>query len=137
MRSIAPCFDVLSDLCEYLLELLELFRSIWFSFYLYAFYSCFESPLNTYSLFILVMYILLQRIINPLDFVKYIKGKNWPLKKRINCSKITIAWQDKVLSRAHVRSLEQRARNAQDHNEQTLPHLFAVIKSFAINKDLT
>ena len=31
--SITPCFDALSYLCEYLLELLELSRSIWFSFY--------------------------------------------------------------------------------------------------------
>ena len=35
--SIRPCFDALSYLCEYLLELLELSRSIWLSFYPYAF----------------------------------------------------------------------------------------------------
>ena len=40
IRSISPCFDALSNLREYLLELLELSRSIWFSFYRYAFYSC-------------------------------------------------------------------------------------------------
>ena len=41
MRSIAPCFDALSYLCEYLLELLELSQSIWFSFYPYAFIPVF------------------------------------------------------------------------------------------------
>ena len=40
IRSITPYFDALSYLCEYLLVLLELSQSIWFSFYPYAFYSC-------------------------------------------------------------------------------------------------
>ena len=46
-----------------------------------------------YNLFILVMCILVQRISNPSDFVKYSSGKmSLNLKKRINCSNITIAW---------------------------------------------
>ena len=41
--------------------------------------------------------------------------------KGINCSKILLRGKKKkVLSRVHVRSLEQRARNAHDQNEQTL-----------------
>ena len=40
IRSITSCFDVLSYLCEYLLELLELYQSNWFSFHPYSFYSC-------------------------------------------------------------------------------------------------
>ena len=39
MCSIAPCFDAFSYFCEYLLELSELSRSIWFLFYPYTFYS--------------------------------------------------------------------------------------------------
>ena len=37
IRSITPCFDALSYLYEYLLELLDLSRSIWFSLNPYAF----------------------------------------------------------------------------------------------------
>ena len=40
--------------------------------------------------------------------------------KGINCIKIAAALKDKkVLSRAHVCSLEQIARNTHDHNGQT------------------
>ena len=40
ISSITPCFDALSYLCEYLFELVELSKSIWFLFYQYTFYSC-------------------------------------------------------------------------------------------------
>ena len=41
--------------------------------------------------------------------------------KGINCSETTVGGKiKKVLSRAHVRSLEQRASNAHDQSEQTL-----------------
>ena len=41
--------------------------------------------------------------------------------KGINCSKILLHGKEKkVLSRVHVRSLEQKGRNAYDQNEQTL-----------------
>ena len=74
-------------------------------------------PQSRYSRLILVMCILFQRMNNPHDFVK---RENEPLMKRINCSNITIAWLNKkVLSRAHVRLQEQRAKNAHDQNEQT------------------
>ena len=41
------CFDALSYLCEYVLELLELSQSIWFSFYQYAFYFCILSRVHS------------------------------------------------------------------------------------------
>ena len=45
--------------------------------------------------------------------------------KRINCSNITITWLDKkVISLAHVRSLEQRAMN--DQNEQAFYMLIVI-----------
>ena len=47
VSSITPCFDALSYLCEYLSELLELSRSIWFMFYQYAFYSCILSRVHS------------------------------------------------------------------------------------------
>ena len=40
VRSITPYFHVLSYLCEYLMGLLVLSHTIWFSFYPYDFYSC-------------------------------------------------------------------------------------------------
>ena len=43
ISSITPCFDALSYLCEYLFELLELSRSIWFLFYQYAIQTPFIS----------------------------------------------------------------------------------------------
>ena len=39
VRSIKTCFDALSYLCEYLLKLLDLSPSIWFSFQPCTFYS--------------------------------------------------------------------------------------------------
>ena len=48
IRSITPCFDAVSYLCKYLLELLELSRSIWFSFYPYAFYSYILLSVHSY-----------------------------------------------------------------------------------------
>ena len=40
--------------------------------------------------------------------------------KGLNCSKLLLRGKKKkVLSHAHVRSLEQRAKNAHDQNEQT------------------
>ena len=75
---------------------------------------------KTYSLFILVMCILLQLISNPLDFVKYLYGKMSLLRKELIAQKLLHGKIKKVFSRAHVCSLEQRARNAHDQNEQIL-----------------
>ena len=85
-----------------------------------------------YSLFILVMCILLQRIINPNDFVKYISGKMSLQRKELIAQKLPLRGKiKKVLSRVHVCSLEQRARNAHDQNEQTLiVYLFLSINPF-------
>ena len=48
--------------------------------------------------------------------------------KRINCSNITIAWLDKkVISLAHVHSLEQRVRNAHGQNELTFYMLTVIV----------
>ena len=70
---------------------------------------------------ILVMCILLQHIINPRDFVKYIDGKIGLWRKELNAQRLLLCGKiKKVLSRAHVCSLERRARNAHDQNDQTL-----------------
>ena len=70
-----------------------------------------------------------QRISSSRDFVKHISEKMSLLdylKKRINCSKLLLRGKiKKVLSRAHMCSLEQRARNAHDPNEQTLHSSYA------------
>ena len=70
-----------------------------------------------YSLFILVLWIPFLCKSSPHDFVKFIS------KKEINCSRIILPGKliIKVLSRAHMCSLEQRARIAHDQSEQTLP----------------
>ena len=76
-----------------------------------------------YVLFILVMCILLQRISNPRDFVKYISGKMSLSRKELIARKLLLCGKiKKVFSHAHVYSLEQRAGNAHDYNEQTLHH---------------
>ena len=50
----------------------------------------------------------------------------------INYSNIAIACKiKKVLSRAHMCSMEERARNAHDQNEQTL-HIFTLLPQFRI-----
>ena len=46
--SSTPCFDALPYLFEYLMELLELSQSIWFSLFPYTFYSCI--PLRVHSI---------------------------------------------------------------------------------------
>ena len=61
-------------------------------FYIAFKHAIWRFRIFNYSLFILVMCIRLQRISNPRKFVKYIKSENESLKKRINCSKIAIAW---------------------------------------------
>ena len=67
------------------------------------------------------MCILLQRISNPRDFVQYIGGKMSIRRKELIAQKLILRGKiKKVLSRAHVCSLEQRASNAHDQNEQTL-----------------
>ena len=76
---------------------------------------------STYSPFILVISILLQRTINPRDFMKYISGKVSLRRKDLIAQKLLLRDKiKKVLSRAHVCSQEQRARNAHNQNEQTL-----------------
>ena len=74
-----------------------------------------------YSLFILVMCILLQGISNPCDSVKYISGKISFWRKELIAQELLLRGNiKKVLSRAQVCSLEQRARNAHHQNKQTL-----------------
>ena len=74
-----------------------------------------------HSLFILVMSILLQRISNPRDFVKYSDRKMSFWRKGLIAQKLLLHGKiKKVLSRAQMCSLEQRARNAHDQNEQIL-----------------
>ena len=70
------------------------------------------------------MCILLQRISNPRDFVKYIGGKMSLRRKELLAQKLLLRGKTKkVLSRAHVCSLEQRARKAHDQNEQTFQNI--------------
>ena len=76
------------------------------------------------------MCIFLQRISNPLDSVKYISGKmSLALKRELIAQKLLLGGKVKqikeVLSRACVCSLEQRARNAHDQNEQTLHQILS------------
>ena len=67
------------------------------------------------------MCILLQRISNPCDFVKYISGKMSLRRKKLVAQNLLLRGKiKKVLSLANVCSLEQKARNAHDQNEQTL-----------------
>ena len=47
IRSVRPCFDALSYLCEYSKKLLELSLSIWFSFSLYAIDPCILSRVHS------------------------------------------------------------------------------------------
>ena len=68
---------------------------------------------------------ILQRISNPRDFVKDISGKRSLRRKELIAQKLLLCGKlKKVLSQAHVCSLEQRARNAYDQNEHTLHYLF-------------
>ena len=74
-----------------------------------------------YSLLILIMCIRLQRNSNPRDFVKYISAKISLGRIELIAQKLLLRGKiKKVLSRLEVCSLEQRARNAHDQNEQTL-----------------
>ena len=67
-----------------------------------------------YSMFILA-------VCNPRDFVKYISGKMSLSRKELIAQKLLLRGKiKKVLSRLHVCSLEQRARNAHDQNQHTL-----------------
>ena len=75
------------------------------------------------------MCILLQRISNPRDFVKYSNGQVSLQRKELIVHKLLLHGKiKKVLSRAHVCSLEQRARKAHDQNEQTLD-VICLVKS--------
>ena len=65
--------------------------------------------------------VLLQRISNPGDFVKYISGKMSLWAKESIAQKLLLRSKiKKVPSSAHVCSMERKARNAHDENEQTL-----------------
>ena len=67
------------------------------------------------------MCIIFQHISNTRDFVGYISGKMSLERKEFIAQKLLLCGEiKKVLSRAHVYSLEQRTRNAHDQNEQTL-----------------
>ena len=67
------------------------------------------------------MCILFLRISGPRDFVKHISGKLSLRWKELIAQKLLLRGKiKKVLSRAHVRSLEQRAWNTHDQSEQTL-----------------
>ena len=79
-------------------------------------FDFFSTGGSLYSMFILVMCILLQRISNPSDFVKYIGGKIslWRLKDIIAQKLLLRGKLKKVPSRAHVCSLDQKARNPHD-----------------------
>ena len=80
-----------------------------------------------YSLVILVMCILLQRVSNPRDFVKYISGNMSLCRKQLIAQKLLLRGKTKkVLSPAHMCSLKLRAWNAHDQNEQTLLNLSSV-----------
>ena len=66
IRSITPCFDALSYLCKYLLEIPELSRSIWVSFYPYAFYS-FKGLCNEYLIYsTLIKYVEIKKDLSQL-----------------------------------------------------------------------
>ena len=83
----------------------------------------YEINSQEYILFILVMCILLQRSSNSRDFVKCISGKMSLSRKELIARKLLLRGKiKKVLSHAHVCSLEQRAGNAHDQNKQTLHH---------------
>ena len=72
------------------------------------------------------MCILLQRISNPRDFVEYISGKMSLWRKESIAQKLLLRGKIKrVLTPAHVCSLEQRTGNANDQNEQSLDRLHA------------
>ena len=67
------------------------------------------------------MCIPILRISYPRDFVKHISGKMSLWRKALIDQKLLLRGKiKKVLSRAHVRSLEQRRRNAHDRSEQIL-----------------
>ena len=54
--------------------------------------------------------------------MKRISGESEPLRKELIAQKLLLHGKiKKVLSRAHLRSLKQKATNALDQNEQTLP----------------
>ena len=74
-----------------------------------------------YSLFILIMCIPFLGIGSPRDFVKCISEKLGLWTKKLIALKLSLRGKiKKVLSRAHVRSLKQRAWNVHDDSEQTL-----------------
>ena len=61
------------------------------------------------------------RISDPRDLVKHVSGEmNLRWKELIAQTLLLCGETKKVLSRARVRSLEQRARDAHDQSEQTL-----------------
>ena len=71
-------------------------------------------------MFILVMCILFKRISNTHDFCETHQREMSIRQKKLVAQKLLLRGKiKKVLSRAHVRLLEQRARNAHDQNEQT------------------
>ena len=74
-----------------------------------------------YSLFSLVMCILFQRISDHMISWNTF-AVNWAFDERNQLLEnyYCVVSQKKVLSRAHVYSLEQNARNAHHQNEQTL-----------------
>ena len=77
--SIKPCFHALSDLCEYLLELLASSWLIWFSFYPYTFlfnlYS-FKGLFNMYLIYLIfIKYVANNKDLSqPLSYSK--RGNN-------------------------------------------------------------
>ena len=71
----------------------------------------------TDSLFILVMCIPFLHISGPRDFIKHISGKMSLSWKELIAQKSLLHGKiKKMISRAHVRSLEQKARNAHDQS---------------------
>ena len=83
------------------------------------------------------MRILLQRFSNPRDFVKYVRGKMSLGIKELIAQKLLLRGKiKKVLSRAHLCSLEQRARNEHDQHEQTLLPNEVSEKSFDTFEDI-
>ena len=92
-------------------------------------------PPYNYSVFVLVMCILLQRISNPSDFVKYISKKMSLWRKELISDNLLLRGKiKKVLSHPQVCSLEQRARNAHDHNEQNKILHESSVAGFPANK---
>ena len=75
-----------------------------------------------YSLFILVMCILLQRISNPRDFVKYIGRKMSLQRKELTVQKLLFRGKIKKVLPVHlcVHWSKLRTRNSHDQNEHTL-----------------